>query len=389
MIKDIRFKSYKKALFLIAVLMFSSGSLNAQTAEDINFTKALSYYNNKDYAKTLEVLNKLKSDEVFDIYIDYYKVLSNYHLWLKDTSSTPLLRKARASAETYMLKHDDKNIDFYENVANALNELKRREMKVVIISDTTFIPTNPKYDEALKYVTALEYYQNKDYLKAYETFKSVNRGRSMDSQTDYYELMSLYSMYKEKPGTKNWKTELQKKTSDFLTKYNAKTKYHDPDIHSKVSNINKSITPVSKRQPYLSLGYEGGLIAPYGIRFEYMSKAGLGLFANVRTSLAKDQDILNEKIIENKNEVMVGPVVRLVDPWLNLNLGVGAGYYSSLHRNDYKGVLDVGKTTYLATYAGLTLKLGKVGLSGGASFMDIGEALFKPEPTIGITYQIK
>lgn len=389
MTQKIRFKSCKKALFHIAVFIFSSGSLSGQTPEIISFTEALNYYNNKDYAKTLEVLNKLKSDEIFDIHIDYYKVLSNYHLWLKDTSSTPLLQKARESAETYLVKHDDKNIDFYNNVANALNELKRREMKVVIISDTTFIPTNPKYDEALNFVTALEYYQNKDYLKAYELFKSVKTEQKIDYQTDYYELMSLYYMYKEKSGSKNWKTELQKKTSDFLTTYDAKGKYHDPDIHYKVSGIHKSVSPVPKRQPYLALGYEGGLIAPYGIRFEYMSKAGLGLFVNVRTSLAKDQDILNEKLIENKNEVMIGPVVRLVDPWLNLNLGVGAGYYSSLHRNDYEGVLDVGKTNYLATYAGLTLKLGKVGLSGGLSFMDIGEALYKPEPTIGLTYQIK
>lgn len=369
--------------FLLILSQYSFGQSDSQ--------KIIKVRENIDaglYKEAIDLAGTISDNRILNIHKDYFKAVAYYKIWEGDSLISTNMSKARFACEYYLKKYDDDNIEYYIKIVGFTNILRRKDMIEVLISDTTYIPTNPKYENALKYITALEYYQNKDYKNAYDTFRSVERGRSIDSQTDYYELMSLYNLYMNEPTLKNLKTELQKKSDEFLTKYNSQNKHYNPDAYAKVSNIYKSVTPVSKKQPYISLGLESGTIAPYGLRFEYGSKSGLGFFVNVRTSLAKDQDILSEKVIENKSEVIIGPSVRLF-PRICLNMGVGMGYYRSIYRNDYWSVLEAQKTNYLAAYGGVTLKFGKIGISGGASFMDIGEALYKPEPTIGLTYQLK
>lgn len=340
------------------------------------------------YKEAIDLIETISDNKIFNIHKDYFKAVANYKIWEGDSLISTNMSKARFACEYYLKKYDDDNIEYYIKIVGFTNILRRRDMIEVLISDTTYIPTNPKYENALKYITALEYFQNKDYTNAYGTFRSVERGRSIDSQTDYYELMSLHNLYINEPTLKHLKTELQKKSDEFLTKYNPQNKHYNPDAYAKVSNIYKSVTPVPKKQPYISLGLESGTIAHYGLRFEYGSKKGLGFFANIRTSLAKNQDILNEKVVKNKNEVIIGPSLRLL-PWLYMNIGVGVGYYCSIYRNDYKNLSEIKRTNYLATYGGATLKFGKIGINGGASLMDVGEAFYKPEPTIGLTYQLK
>lgn len=340
------------------------------------------------YKEAIDLAETISDNNIFNIYRDYFKAVAYYKIWEGDSLTLVNLSNARSACEYYLSKYDDENIEHYIKIVGFTNILRRRDMKEILVSDTTFIPSNPKYENALRYVAAIELYQNRKYNEAINLFKEIERGKPLDVYIEYYEVLSYSALSMNSPKSSSLKKELESKTSEYLKKYSIEHPYHNKDMYASVSKIYNSVKPVDRNKSWYAMGYEGGLIAPYGVRFDYMNKRGLGFFANVRTSFTKDQDILSENVIENKNEVIVGPAVRLF-PWLYLNIGVGAGYYSSIYRNDYEGVLGTRKTNYLATYGGVTLKFGKIGIRGGVSFMDIGEALYKPEPTIGLTYQIK
>ena len=146
-----------------------------------------------------------------------------------------------------------------------------------------------------------------------------------------------------------------------------------------------------KTRPFSNFGFQSGEIAKYGLLYEYGGgKKFLGFHITARTSLPAEQDVLSGKIVENRNELDLGPSFKLSD-WLFLNLGGGYGFYNYVFRNDFAGeTARVEMEPYLVTSGGLMIRLGRlINLSGGVSFMDIDKGLYKPEITGGLSFNFK
>lgn len=146
-----------------------------------------------------------------------------------------------------------------------------------------------------------------------------------------------------------------------------------------------------KTRRFSNFGFQSGEIAKYGLLYEYGGgKKFLGFHVSARTSLPAEQDLLSGKLVENRNEIDLGPSFKLSD-WLFLNLGGGYGFYNYVFRNDFAGeTARVEMEPYLVTSGGLMIRLGRlINLSGGVSFMDINEGLYKPEITGGLSFNFK
>lgn len=139
---------------------------------------------------------------------------------------------------------------------------------------------------------------------------------------------------------------------------------------------------------FFAVGYEGGQIAPYGIRVEFGGSRFVGMFFNARSTVILDKDIREYGFIENKNEAILGLNFR-ISRTVFLNLGGGYGYYKSPFIGpDYEQV------DFYPTYGGLTFRLSRrFNVSGGASFMDIVDSFdtneYKPEFTLGLTINLR
>ena len=140
---------------------------------------------------------------------------------------------------------------------------------------------------------------------------------------------------------------------------------------------------------FVSLGYQGGEIAKYGVIFESGGKKVIGFRLSARSSMTPEQDILNGNSTPNKTEVEMGPNIKISRRFY-LNFGAGYGFYNYNNSNDYAGTKSVQKTGYLVTSAGLMIRLSRViNINAGASFMDIDKDFYKPEIVFGISFNLK
>lgn len=138
---------------------------------------------------------------------------------------------------------------------------------------------------------------------------------------------------------------------------------------------------------YLALGYEGGLVAPYGGRLELMSRHRIGIFGNIRSSLVSDNDIKNLPGTKNKNEVIGGISLAIFRNFI-VHGGAGMGYYKLFYRNDYSMEHMIKQVNYKAIYGGVSLYLfNRIGISGGAASKYSSDGLYLPEYTLGVTYK--
>lgn len=139
---------------------------------------------------------------------------------------------------------------------------------------------------------------------------------------------------------------------------------------------------------FFAVGYEGGEIAPYGIRVEFGGSRFVGMFFNARSTVILDKDIREYGFIENKNEAILGLNFR-ISRTVFLNMGGGYGFYKSpISWTEFEQV------DFYPAYGGLTFRLSRrFNVSGGASFMDIENSFdtneFKPEFTLGLTINLR
>ena len=156
--------------------------------------------------------------------------------------------------------------------------------------------------------------------------------------------------------------------------------------YSKFSNFTTaSIDP--KPKTYVALGYEGGSIAPYGLRTEVMFTSTVGIFANARSSLVSNDKLINKYSKKNKTEVIVGPTFRIAS-FLNINLGLGGGYFKRIYRNDYANYLAVNNDKFYSAYGGTTFIIKRIHLSIGSSFINDGDKFYSPEYTFGLSFKL-
>ena len=144
---------------------------------------------------------------------------------------------------------------------------------------------------------------------------------------------------------------------------------------------------------FFSVGYEGGTIAPFGIRGELGgSDKRIGAFLNFRSSLrraSKLEQYAREDFPANKTEFVGGASVRLTH-WAYLNVGGGIGWHYYPFVNEYAHEQTLERKSYIPGYWGATFRLTKLSnVVGGMSYIAFTERLYAPEYTFGITINLK
>nr|WP_314677562.1 hypothetical protein [uncultured Capnocytophaga sp.] len=144
---------------------------------------------------------------------------------------------------------------------------------------------------------------------------------------------------------------------------------------------------------FFSVGYEGGTIAPFGIRGELGgSDKRIGAFLNFRSSLrstSKLEQYAREDFPANKTEFVGGASLRLTH-WAYLNVGGGIGWHHYPFVNEYAHEQTLERKSYIPGYWGATFRLTKlINIVGGMSYIAFTERLYAPEYTFGITINLK
>lgn len=144
---------------------------------------------------------------------------------------------------------------------------------------------------------------------------------------------------------------------------------------------------------FFSVGYEGGTIAPFGIRGELGgSDKRIGAFLNFRSSLrraSKLEQYAREDFPANKTEFVGGASLRLTH-WAYLNVGGGIGWHRYPFVNEYAHEQTLERKSYIPGYWGATFRLSKlINIVGGMSYIAFTERLYAPEYTFGITINLK
>lgn len=185
----------------------------------------------------------------------------------------------------------------------------------------------------------------------------------------------------------------------------AKKRYENAQIETekkRLSDIEKERQKQTEREKqnkiyrrrlssFTNFGVISGEVAKYGLLLETGNEYNtFGFRLAVRSSLTLEEDILANKVNENKTEIDIGTNLK-VFKWLYLNIDGGYGYYDYLNRNDFgSGVPSIDKKYYYAANAGITVRLNRiVNISGGTSFIDIVEDFYNPEITVGLTFNFK
>ena len=144
---------------------------------------------------------------------------------------------------------------------------------------------------------------------------------------------------------------------------------------------------------FFSVGYEGGTIAPFGIRGELGgSDKRIGAFLNFRSSLRKASKLeqyAREDFPANKTEFVGGASLRLTH-WAYLNVGGGIGWHRYPFVNEYAHEQTLERKSYIPGYWRATFRLTKlINVVGGMSYIAFTERLYAPEYTFGITINLK
>jgi hypothetical protein len=171
----------------------------------------------------------------------------------------------------------------------------------------------------------------------------------------------------------------------------AKQKLNDKENQKKIEQKRSDSyqKDYNMRKPFSSIGFQSGQIAKYGFIYETGGKNFIGFHMSLRTSNTPEEEILNGENVPNKNEFVLGPNFKL-SPSIFINIGIGYGFYNSHERNDYAGISKITKNSYMVTPITLMIRLNRViSINGGASFMEIGKAFYKPEYIFGISFNLK
>ncbi len=140
---------------------------------------------------------------------------------------------------------------------------------------------------------------------------------------------------------------------------------------------------------FSSLGIQSGGIAKYGFIYEHGGSKTLGFRFSARTSLTTEQEIINGSATKNKTEFEIGTNYNIYKAFY-LNFGIGFGYYKRLLNNDFSGSIFTEFKSYFVTTTGIMYRLNnQFNVNCGLAFMDIHEELYKPELTLGVTYNLK
>lgn len=154
-------------------------------------------------------------------------------------------------------------------------------------------------------------------------------------------------------------------------------------------NQEASGTEPDKLGSFSSIGIQSGEIAKFGLIYEHGGVKKFGYRLAFRTSLTSEQEIINGSSTKNKTEFEIGTNYNIYKAFY-LNFGIGYGYYKRLLNNDFSGSIFTENKGYFVTTTGIMYRLNnQFNVNCGLAFMDIHEELYKPELTLGVTYNLK
>lgn len=390
------------------------------------YLSAENYQALKTSANSYETVNLLEAYQV-----NYFKSTAEFGLLkMNDAYEISDVQSVKKQLSGYLSDHGTSN-SFYsnsiqtdlnfinENFASTQQDLISKREKLAAI----------KYKQKLKmnYDEIKQNYLNNYYSVVVQKAQLYPTDSEFSEEVNYYKVLSHYSVFMESKDREfNDISQVRNHLQEFVNNKKFTSSSYKKNVEDKLTYVNTSFPKslqdfnakkgqeqqalakkeeerqreIKKQQRkiassnkmhenFVALGYEGGTIAKYGLRFEVGGKSTIGFFLNARTSLVSDEDLSSGVVTENKNEVVVGPSIKIA-PWMFLNVGGGYGYYKFPVRNDYEALSNLETKNYFAGYGGVTFRLGnRVNLVGGASFIDITEEFYTPEYTFGLTINLK
>ena len=408
-----------------------------------------------NYNLILQEISSLRKEDLIDDYhLDYYQANSVYKLLENRTNlSFNDIENSRKIFRSYLTNYSSKDINYTNKIKDNLNSLntsypatideftaykedlerKRIEQelkdKIARIENAyekanyyqldlmlLEFPEGTKYQkDVLFYRTMYDYWEFNQ--KSYKSFNDISNirflvenrlnNKELRNSKHYAELLRVSNILKNNypKDIKAFKELEEKKRQATLARLKAEEKQRIEREKREEAQRRKAKRQGKFNRGYTALGFEGGTIAKYGLRFELNGYNDLGFFINARTNLMDLTELENtEEFVDNKNEAVIGMSVNLTK-WFILNIGGGYGFYkykngqdhyasykyvdSYYNENSYSNVLI--DEEYYTGYGGVTVRLGnRFNLIGGVSIMNfMDDFQVDPEFTYGLTINLK
>lgn len=389
------------------------------------------YLSHEDYQALRSTLCSYEAENLLEPYhINYYQSIAEYELLkMNDSYEISDVQSIKKQLNSYLTNYGTSNSAYSNSIQKSLNFLNENFASTqdeLISKREELVKT--KYKQKLKsdFDQIKQSYLDNYFTVVIQKSELYPADSEFSEEVNYYKVLSQYSIFIEtnkkefsdisqlrynlEGFTKNKKftnSSYKKNVADKLSYVDISFPKTIQEFNNQKDQAQKKLLKEGEEQQrlvnrierkkslsrrmssgFFAIGYEGGTIAKYGIRIEKGGNSTIGFFLNARTSLVNEADLLSGKIVENKNEAVIGPSIKIV-PWMFLNVGGGYGFYKFTVRNDYTSTMNVEKKDYVVGYSGVTFRLGsRINIIGGASFIDITEEFYTPEFTFGLTINL-
>ena len=318
------------------------------------------------------ISNNPKTD--FQNIVDCNKFISDY------------LKKAKAS---------DQDVSYNEIVAinKVLESYPKDESSYIIYKEKN--KEEARETEIRDSIVKIRTEKLKPYIKVVD-LNTLRLGYISDDEFETV-LNNVEDKYQEEVIEQENKEKLKAKRTDILQPYSNFVSYNDylklgdlsnDEFDQILKSAKKRAKPIPQLYSFSSLGFQSGTIAKYGLLYESSGVKAFGYRLALRSSLSSNDNIISGKVKKNKTEIEIGTNYNIYNGFY-LNFGIGYGYYKKLLNNDFLGTISTENKGYFVTTTGIMYRLNnQFNVNCGIAFMDIHEDLYKPELTLGVTYNL-
>lgn len=386
----------------------------------------------ENYQRLKSTIHSYESENLLEPYhLDYFKSVAEYGLLkMNDNYEISDVQFVKKQLTGYLSNHGSSNSFYSESIRTALSFINENfaNTEAELVMKRAELAKS-KYKQKLKadFDQIKQNYINNSYTTVIQKADFYPADAEFSEEVIYYKVLSQYSVFMESDDREfNNISQLRNDLQGFISNKKFSNSLYKKEVENKLTYINTAFpktlqefndqkdqaqrkllkeredqqraanqaerkSNMSRRMSngFFAIGYEGGTIAKYGIRLEKGGESTIGFFLNARTSFVNDADLLSGKVVENKNEAVAGPSIKIA-PWMFINVGAGYGFYKFAARNDYASTMNLEEKDYVVGYGGVTFRLGPtINIVGGASFIDITEDFYTPEYTFGLTINLK
>ena len=385
-------------LFFI-LLFFSTQSIIAQKKTIEIKKQAEIAFESRDYETTIVRINEMES---------IYKQMPFYYLSIRLKAIASIIAKnpsldfqrivsARKFISDYLkipnVKEQDASYDEIVAISNVLDSYPKDESSFIIFKDK--FEKEEKETERRDSIIKLRTEKLQPYLKVVD-LNTLRLGYISDDEFETV-LNNVEDKYQDEVIEQENKEKLKAKRTDILQPYSNFVSYNDylklgdlsnDEFDQILKSAKKKAKPIPQLYSFSSLGFQSGTIAKYGLLYESGGVKAFGYRLALRSSLSSNDNIISGKVKKNKTEIEIGTNYNIYNGFY-LNFGIGYGYYKKLLNNDFLGTISTENKGYFVTTTGIMYRLNnQFNVNCGIAFMDIHEDLYKPELTLGVTYNL-